>query len=221
VLERVARFDRVLSQPGGSILLCGNSGVGRRSLMLLLAYMHNMEFFTPKMTKTYDLKSFRNDLKEVLRRAGVEGKPVLLFLEDHQLVQASFLELINSLLSGGEVPGLFTPEELAKELAPLDKARDEDPLYTGPSNSYAFFSYRVKRNMHIAVSMDPSNDLFRSRCEANPALFTRCSVQWLEGWNTKGLNQIAASRLKDVVASSPELKKLGADKLIGHLVYMH
>lgn len=107
---------------------------------------------------SYDLKSFRNDLKEVLRRVGVEGKPTLFFMggswlvfhgrtlrlecraltwvgcvsgaplpaeasvphinattaEDHQVVQGTFLELLNSLLSGGEVPGLFTPEELAK-----------------------------------------------------------------------------------------------------------
>ncbi|GLI62890.1 cytoplasmic dynein 1b heavy chain [Volvox africanus] len=221
VLDRVARFDRVLSQPGGSLLLCGNSGVGRRSLMLLLAYMHNMDFYTPKMTKSYDLKSFRNDLKEVLRRAGVEARPVLLFLEDHQIVSASFLELINSLLSGGEVPGLFTPEELAKELAPLDKARDEDPLYTGQPSSYAFFSYRIRRNLHIVVSMDPTNDQFRANCEANPALFTRCSVQWIEGWSTKGLRQIAGSRLQDLVSGSRELSKLGMDKLISHLVHIH
>lgn len=51
VLERLARFDRVLSTPGGSLMLCGSSGVGRRSCMLLMAYMHHMEFFTPKMTK--------------------------------------------------------------------------------------------------------------------------------------------------------------------------
>nr|BCL66104.1 cytoplasmic dynein 1b heavy chain [Volvox africanus] len=221
VLERVARFDRVLSQPGGSLLLCGNSGVGRRSLMLLLAYMHNMDFYSPKMTKSYDLKSFRNDLKEVLRRAGVEARPVMLFLEDHQLVSASFLELVNSLLSGGEVPGLFTPEELVKELAPLDKARDEDPLYAGSPNSYAFFSYRVRRNLHIAVSMDPTNDQFRARCEANPALFTRCSVQWIEGWSTKGLRQIAGTRLQELVSGSRELSKLGASKLIDHMVHIH
>ncbi len=47
----MARFDRVLSQAGGSLMLCGNSGTGRRSLSLLLAYMHNMDFITPKMTK--------------------------------------------------------------------------------------------------------------------------------------------------------------------------
>mgnify|MGYP001807110782 CR=1 FL=1 len=108
-----------------------------------------------------------------------------------------------------------------QELAPLDKARDEDPLYTGPSNSYAFFSYRIRRNLHIVVSMDPSNEMFRSRCEANPALFTRCSVQWLEGWSVKGLQQIAAARLTELVESSPELMKLGRDKLINHMIHIH
>jgi dynein heavy chain 2 len=59
VLERVAQYDRVLSNRGGSLLLCGSSGVGRRSCMLLLAYMHLMEFYSPKMTKNYDMKAFR------------------------------------------------------------------------------------------------------------------------------------------------------------------
>ena len=36
-----------------------------RSAMLLMAYMHHMEFITPKMTRNYDVKAFRNDLKEV------------------------------------------------------------------------------------------------------------------------------------------------------------
>lgn len=59
VLERIAQYDRVLSNRGGSLLLCGSSGVGRRSCMLLLAYMHLMEFYSPKMTKNYDMKAFR------------------------------------------------------------------------------------------------------------------------------------------------------------------
>ena len=135
--------------------------MGRRSAMLLMAYMHNAEFFTPKMTRNYDVKAFRNDLKEVwggrargrerlggalgegwkgeeervqcnllfsagvqacrcggsthaplpapplqvLKRAGVEGRPMLLFLEDYQLLDPAFLEYVNSLLSGGEGGG--------------------------------------------------------------------------------------------------------------------
>lgn len=43
VLERVARLDRILSQPCGAALLCGRSGVGRRSALALVAFVHHME----------------------------------------------------------------------------------------------------------------------------------------------------------------------------------
>lgn len=51
----------------------------------------------------YGLQSFCNDLKAVLIKTGVEGQPVCLFLESHQLVNPGFLECVNSLLTGGEV----------------------------------------------------------------------------------------------------------------------
>lgn len=55
------------------------------------------------MPRGYSLQSFRNDLKALMLKTGVEGQPVCLFLEDHQLIDPGFLECINSLLSGGEV----------------------------------------------------------------------------------------------------------------------
>ena len=36
----------------------------------------------------------------------------MLYLEDHQLVDAAFLEMVNSLLSAGEVSGLYSAQEL-------------------------------------------------------------------------------------------------------------
>ena len=86
VLERVARFNRVLSQPGGHLLLAGRSGVGRRTTASLVAYMHDMDFFSPKMTLSYDERAFRGDLKRILTEVGVENKETLLYIEDHQLV---------------------------------------------------------------------------------------------------------------------------------------
>ncbi|GFH23299.1 uncharacterized protein HaLaN_20893 [Haematococcus lacustris] len=239
VLERIARFDRVLSVPGGSLLLAGPSGAGRRSCALLLAYMHHLEL-------NYDLKSFRNDMKEVLKKAGVEGKAVMLLLEDYQIVEPSFLEMVNSVLSGGEVPGLFSPEELAKELGPLEAVRDSDAAYTGPQNTYAYFTYRqgrvakagrVVRNLHVVVSMDPANELFRARCESNPALLTGCALQWLEAWGPQGSAHIPRVRLQQMMAAeagpqangSPKEKKgkkkaasmVPEEELVQHMVWLH
>ena len=65
VLLNVARVDRVLTQPGGSLLMAGISGVGRRSAVSVVAYMHHMTLYTPKTPRGYSLKSFKMDLKSV------------------------------------------------------------------------------------------------------------------------------------------------------------
>lgn len=40
--------------------------------------------------------------------AAVDNSPLIVYIEDHHLVQPEFLELLNSLLSSGEIPGLYT-----------------------------------------------------------------------------------------------------------------
>jgi len=54
-----------------------------------------------------------------MQEAGIEGQQMIVLLEDHQLLEAAFLELVNSLLSAGEIPGLYSPEELEPLLAPI------------------------------------------------------------------------------------------------------
>ena len=49
--EHLVRVDRVLSVEGGSLLLVGRSGVGRRNAATLVAHMHGMRFFTPSVTR--------------------------------------------------------------------------------------------------------------------------------------------------------------------------
>lgn len=71
----------------------------------------------------------RVDLREWLRASGMKGRRLVLLLEDHQLGEPQVLECINSLLAGGEVPGLWSGEELAKELAPLEALRGRDAAY--------------------------------------------------------------------------------------------
>ena len=112
LLDNISKFDRVLTAPGGSLLLCGRSGVGRRTALAISSSMNNMKIFTPKINRSYGVKQFKNDLKLVMQQAGIEGQQMIILLEDHQLVDPTFLELVNSLLSAGEIPGLYNPEDL-------------------------------------------------------------------------------------------------------------
>ncbi|XP_058887125.1 cytoplasmic dynein 2 heavy chain 1-like [Acipenser ruthenus] len=187
VLEYMSRVDRVLSCPGGSLLLAGRSGVGRRTATSVVSHMHGATMFTPKISRGYGLKQFRNDLKHVMQLAGIEGQQVVLLLEDYQFVHFSFLEMVNSLLSSGEVPGLYTTEELEPLLSPLKDQASQDG-FTGPIFNY--FSYRIQQNLHIVLIMDCTNSNFTINCESNPALYRKCSVQWMEGWSDSSMRKI-------------------------------
>jgi dynein heavy chain 2 len=65
ILDAIVRCDRVLTTPGGSLLLAGRSGVGRRTAIGVVASMNNMKLFSPKVGRTYGIKQFKNDLKTV------------------------------------------------------------------------------------------------------------------------------------------------------------
>ena len=53
-LDLVAACDRVLSKPGGSMLMCGKSGVGRRSAVSIVSALHQAKWINLKMGKKYD-----------------------------------------------------------------------------------------------------------------------------------------------------------------------
>jgi len=206
-------FERVISQPAGHLMLVGRSGVGRRSLLTLAAYMHDMEVFTPCVTRDYSAKNFRSDLKGALSAAGVQGKHVVLLIEDYQLVEHSFIEMVNSLLSAGEVSGLYTPEELEPLLAPLK----EEMGAAGTHRSlYEFFVARCATYCHVVLSMDPTHELFAVRCESNPALFTRCALLWMGSWGADAMRTLPAPKLKEVELAPDQVERVTANLLEVH-----
>lgn len=56
--------------------------------------------------KGYSAAEWREDLRRVLKRAGVEGRDVVFLLADSQIVQEGFLEDVNNILNAGEHRGV-------------------------------------------------------------------------------------------------------------------
>uniref|UniRef100_A0AAR2JK60 Cytoplasmic dynein 2 heavy chain 1 n=1 Tax=Pygocentrus nattereri TaxID=42514 RepID=A0AAR2JK60_PYGNA len=207
VLDFMSRVDRVLGSPAGSLLLAGRSGVGRRTAVCVVSHMHGATLYTPKISRSYGLKHFRTDLKTVMQLAGIEGQQTVLLLEDYQFVHPSFLEMVNSLLSSGEVPGLYSTEELEPLLSSLKDQAAQDG-FTGPVFNY--FSHRVQQNLHVVLIMDCTNEHFTINCESNPAMYRKCSVQWMEGWSESSMKKIPEMLLAgmgDQEEKSSERKK--------------
>lgn len=58
-----------------------------------------------------------------MHAVAVEGTAMVVLLEEHHLVCGDMLQMVDSLLAMGEVPGLFSPEERDKLLLAM-KERD-------------------------------------------------------------------------------------------------
>lgn len=64
--------------------------------------MQGYEVFTPAITRGFGLGQLGTVLKSAMQSAGVEGRPSVLLIEDHQITSDDILETVNSLLSAGE-----------------------------------------------------------------------------------------------------------------------
>lgn len=69
--EHVTRIARVIRQPQGNALVLGVGGSGRQSLPRMATFLTGYKLFQIEVTKSYNMRSWREDIKKVLLLAGL------------------------------------------------------------------------------------------------------------------------------------------------------
>ncbi|KAJ3390612.1 Cytoplasmic dynein 2 heavy chain 1 [Lobulomyces angularis] len=213
VLERISRMER--GKVGGSLLLAGRPGVGRLSTVEVACHMLKLKTVSPQVGRNYNMKQFSIDLKNLLQTAGVLGEEVVLIFEDYQLVEPSILESINSLLSGGEVPGLYAQDELEAILGNLKSQHSEEGLRC---TLFEYFLSRIQKNLHVVLLFDSADQKFVSYCESNPALYTRCHMEWATSWSPESMQVI----VNKTMSTDESLKDIAdREAITSQLILIH
>ena len=196
-LMHVCRIHRVLMQPRGNALLVGVGGSGRKSLARLATYVADLKCFTIEITKNYRITEFREDLKVLFKQAGVADKPTVFLFDETQIVVETFLEDVNNVLTSGEVPNLFTKDEIAGVCE--DVRNDAKKAGAGEMQDelYAFFLSRVIKNLHIVLCMSPIGEGFRERCRMFPGLVNCCTIDWFTEWPADALQEVASKQMEE------------------------
>jgi dynein heavy chain 1 len=191
VLEHILRIDRVLRQPMGHLLLCGDSGAGKTVLSKFVSWMNGLNIFQIKAHSRYGMDDFSEDLRTVMRRVGVEGEKICFIFDESNILSSGFLEAMNALLASGEVPGLFEGDEYnALMNACRDSAARDGVILDSDEELYRRFTGIVQRNLHVVFTVNPSGGDWKNRSTTSPALFNRCVVDWFGTWGSKAMGEV-------------------------------
>eukprot|EP01113_Clastostelium_recurvatum_P011812 TRINITY_DN1605_c0_g1_i1.p1 TRINITY_DN1605_c0_g1~~TRINITY_DN1605_c0_g1_i1.p1 ORF type:complete len:4689 (+),score=1530.43 TRINITY_DN1605_c0_g1_i1:285-14351(+) len=205
VLDHILRIDRVFRQPQGHALLIGVSGGGKTVLSRFVAWMNGLSIFTIKVNNKYSAQDFDEDLRHVMKRAGCKEEKICFIFDESNVLESSFLERMNTLLAGGEVPGLFEGEEYTSLMHSVKETVQKNGLLIDSEEElYKWFTGQVRRNLHVVFTMNPASPEFHNRAATSPALFNRCVLDWFGEWSAEALFQVGGEFTKNVDLENPQ-----------------
>jgi len=214
-MRHVCRIARIILNPSGHALLVGVGGSGKQSLSRLAAHICGYRVYQITISGNYGLSDLKEDLKAMYNLAGVKEEGVMFLFTDSQITNERFLVSMNDLLASGNIPDLFTVEEMdsiVNAMVNKVKAIGQTP---DRANCISYFLNQVRRNLHVVLCFSPVGDDFRTRAKKFPALVNSTVIDWFQPWPKEALHSVGVKFLKDIELGSDTVRE-GIEKFMPH-----
>ncbi|XP_054851851.1 dynein axonemal heavy chain 10 [Eublepharis macularius] len=214
-LEHLTRIHRIIRMDRGHALLVGGSG--KQSLSRLAAYTAGCEIFEIVLSRGYGENNFREDLKSLYTKLGIENKMMIFLFTDAHVAEEGFLELINNMLTSGMVPALFPDDERESILGMITAEAMKAGAAPAKESIWQYFVNKSANNLHIVLGMSPVGDTLRTRCRNFPGLVNNTGIDWFLPWPAQALYAVA----KFFLGGNPLIPPENIDAVIEHTVMAH
>ncbi|XP_058707745.1 dynein axonemal heavy chain 10 [Poecile atricapillus] len=216
-LEHLIRVHRIIRMDRGHALLIGVGGSGKQSLTRLAAHTAGCEVFEIILSRGYGENNFRDDLKNLYQRLGIDDKTVVFLFTDGHVAEESFLELINNMLTSGMVPALFADDEKDSILTQIGEEAAKAGAGPAKESIWQYFVSKCASNLHIVLGMSPVGEDLRTWCRNFPGLVNNTGIDWFLPWPAQALCAVAQSFL----GKNPRIPPESFQSVIDHMVMVH
>jgi dynein heavy chain, axonemal len=196
------RIVRVITQPKGHMLVVGMGGSGRQSLCRLAAFLCEQITYQIEVTNKYHMAEFKEDLKVVYQLCGVKNKQLCFLLSDTQMVEDTFLEVVNNMLGNGQVFNLFKPDELDDIRNKLREKKVQQPIGSN-DEVYNYLGDKFIENVHILFCVSPIGPNLSNYVRNFPGLINFTTIDWYKQWPEVALNEVAVKYLANIQLNAP------------------
>lgn len=196
MIDHMLRIDRLFRQNQGHGMLVGPSRTGKTTMIKFVSWMNGLIVIQPNITNNFTLADFDIFLRKILLKVTIDEQHICLILDESNMLETSFLERINTLLTNADIPDLFYGEELAKLESALNKKMNSlGVLNDSKDEAYKWFTNEIAKNLHIFFTV---SDPYKDSKMNSPALFNRCIIDWLGPWDINTQFHIASKLLSRV-----------------------
>ena len=214
-IRHVCRISRIIESPGGHALLVGVGGSGKQSLSRLAAHVSSFSVFQVVISATYGVNELRADLQAMYRKTGLKGEQMAFLFTDQQIADERFLVFLNDMLSSGDIPGLFPPEDQDDIVNVVRPNVKRAGLSDSRENCWSYFISQVRANLHAILCFSPVGDPIKVRTRRFPALVNCVVIDWFQPWPEDALFSVSKRFLDDVDLGTPAQK----ESVIGFMPY--
>uniref|UniRef100_A0A8C4PUN9 Dynein axonemal heavy chain 11 n=1 Tax=Equus asinus asinus TaxID=83772 RepID=A0A8C4PUN9_EQUAS len=216
-MQHVCRISRILRTPQGYALLVGVGGSGKQSLSRLAAYICGLEVFQITLTEGFGIQDLQVDLANLYIRAGAKNMPTVFLLTDAQVLDESFLVLINDLLASGEIPDLFSDEDVDKIISGICNEVRGLGIVDSRENCWKFFLARVRLQLKIILCFSPVGHTLRVRARKFPAIVNCTAIDWFHAWPQEALVSVSRRFIEETKGIEP----LDKDSISLFMAHVH
>uniref|UniRef100_A0AAY4DSH0 Dynein, axonemal, heavy polypeptide 9 like n=1 Tax=Denticeps clupeoides TaxID=299321 RepID=A0AAY4DSH0_9TELE len=205
-MQHVCRISRILEAPLGNALLIGVGGSGKQSLCRLAAFLSSLEVFQITLRKGYGIHDLRSDIAALYIKVGVKNIGTVFLHTDAQIPDERFLVLINDMLASGDIPDLFSEEEVDMIVSSIRLELRGLGLLDTRENCWTFFIERIRRQLKVVLCFSPVGFTLRTRARKFPALVNCTAIDWFHAWPQLALQSVSSSFIEKIGGLEPEVK---------------